>query len=96
MFSKITPVSAKKKAVDKALKRLSSVDVFKVHGRMIDGNAAKTELKLNVRLLSKDNLLWEALWEYYVRADMMLSKFGVSKVIESRTEVLIRGRSATE
>lgn len=96
MFAKITPASAKKKAVDKALKRLSSVDVFKVHGRMIDGNAAKTELKLNVRLLSKDNPLWEALWEYYVRADMMLSKFGVSKVIESRTEVLVRGRTANE
>jgi len=92
MFSATKPAQAQKEAVDKVLKGLSSVSIFKVHGRMIDGNAAKTDLKLNVRLLAKDAPLWEDLWQYYVRADVTLSKSRHAlKLIETRNTVLIQG-----
>jgi hypothetical protein len=93
MFRNIKPAAAKTKAIENVLNRLSSVDVFKVHGRMIDGNAAKTELGLNVHLLGKGDPLWKALWHYYVRADVSLSRHGAAKLIESRAEVLIKART---
>jgi hypothetical protein len=76
--------------VKNALKRLSSVSIFKVHGRMIDGNAAKTELKLRVRLLPKDDPRWKGIWDYYVRGDVLMQKGGVGKLIETRESTLIR------
>jgi|ERR1041384_9592 hypothetical protein len=92
MFAKTKPAAKKKNDIENVLRRLSSVDVFKVHGRMIDGNAAKTELGLNVHLLGKDDPLWKALWHYYVRADVVLSRHSAAKLIESRSEVLIKAR----
>lgn len=93
MFSSITPASIQNKAVDNVLEGLSSVAIFKVHGRMIDGNAAKTDLKLNVRLLGKDNELWQDLWQYYVRADVTLTRHQHSfKLVETRNTVLIQKR----
>lgn len=95
MFSKLKPPSAQKKAIENVVTRLSSVDIFRVHGRMIDGHAAKTDLKLNVRMLTKDEPIWETLWEYYVRADLVLARIGGGKLIESRNEVLVRGPANT-
>jgi hypothetical protein len=57
---------------------------------MIDGTAAKHELKLNVHLLGKDDPIWEVLWDYYVRADVLLSTSTATKLIESKNEVLIK------
>lgn len=87
MFSSIKPKAAQTKAVDNVLTKLSSVGLFKVHGRMIDGNAAKTDLKLNVTLLPKDDALWSDVWHYYIRADVALAA-GIGKIIESRCECL--------
>jgi hypothetical protein len=95
MFSQIKPLDAQRAAVDKVLKGLSSVSIFKVHGRMIDGNAAKTDLKLNVRLLGKDDPVWEDIWQYYVRADVSLSRNQRSlKLIETRNTVFVGASSA--
>lgn len=90
MFKKIKPPAAQKKAINLVLDRLSSVGIFKVHGRMIDGNTAKRELKLDVLLLGKDHHLWELLWDYYVRADLVLTRTESIKLIESRTESLFK------
>jgi ATP-dependent protease ClpP protease subunit len=96
MFSAIKPAAKQKQAIDKVLERLSSVNIFKVHGRMIDGNTAKTDLGLSVRLLGKDDAAWKALWHYYVRADVLLKKHGVAKVIESKSNFLVKGVSYAE
>ena len=88
MFASMTPATAQKKAIENVLKQLSSLEMFKVHGRMIDGNAAKTDLKLNVHLVGKDDDLWELLWDYYVRVAVTLNKTNTSKIIESRNESL--------
>jgi hypothetical protein len=96
MFSGITPSSKQKQTVDNVLDRLSSVNIFKVHGRMIDGNAAKTDLGLSVRLLGKDEDIWKDLWHYYVRADVLLKKHGVTKIIESKSNILIKAVSYAE
>jgi hypothetical protein len=91
MFAKVTSAAKKRERVENVLKHLSSVHITKVHGRMIDGTAAKTDLRLNVHLLSKDDPLWKCLWDYYVRADVTLSRFRASKLIESKDEFLVSG-----
>ena len=89
MFAKTTP--AKRKPLIKNIVRcLSSVEEFQVHGRMINANAAKTELKLNVRVLAKDSEYWKDLWNYYVRANVQISSGG--KLIETKNEILIGRR----
>ena len=93
MFSGIKNKAAREKAIENVLNELSLTEKFKVHGRMIDANAAKTQLKLNVRVLAKDHPLWKALWMYYIRADVLLSgrHLGTTvKLIESRSEALMR------
>lgn len=94
MFSKIRPVKTRDSMVEVVLKGLSTVGVFKVHGRMINGNAAKNDLRLNVKLLGKDDDFWKDVWQYYVRADVMLSRSGAAKLIETKDEILIVGREA--
>jgi hypothetical protein len=91
MFTGIAKQADKEKAIENVLTKLSSVGIFKVHGRMIDGNEAKTDLKLNVKLLAKDDPLWVDIWHYYIRADVALAS-GASKIIESRCECLYTGR----
>lgn len=90
MFSGIKPATQQKKAIDNVLDRLSAVKIYKVHGRMIDGHAAKTDLKLNALLLGKADEMWQLLWRYYVRADVLLKRHAVSKIIESKSNVLIK------
>lgn len=96
MFATIRPAATKKKTIEHVLQRLSSVDIYKVHGRMIDGNAAKTDLKLKIHSLGKDDQLWTTLWDYYVRADVFLSSTQSAKLIESRNEVLMKRRAILE
>ena len=58
---------------------------------MIDGNAAKTELNLNVKLLGKNDEMWKALWRYYVRGDVVLGRSQSVKVIESKCSFFVQG-----
>jgi ATP-dependent protease ClpP protease subunit len=88
MFATV-PAPERKARIEKVVKGLSSTQVFKVHGRMIDGNMAKTELKLNVRLLGRADPLWKELWQYYVRADVAMAR-GLAKLIETKEEALFR------
>lgn len=91
MFQKIKPKKLKDETIAHVLSELSTVGIFKVHGRMINANTAKTDLKLNVELLGKDHSLWKKLWHYYVRADVQLNRAsGLGKLIETRNEVLYR------
>jgi hypothetical protein len=82
MFAGMKKKADRDKAVRNVLTKLSSVGTFKVHGRMIAGHEAKTDLKLNVKLLAKDDPIW---------ADVALAS-GASKLIESRAESLYSAR----
>ncbi len=88
MFAKVREKDKKDKAVNTVIDNLSAVSILKVQGRMVDGNVAKTELGLDVKLLGKDDPIWKLLWNYYVRADITLGKMSAAKLIESRTEML--------
>lgn len=91
MFAKIKNSTQRKRIIDKIIEGLSSTALFKVHGRMIDGNAAKTELALNVTLLGKDDQLWRDIWNYYVRTDVLLSRLNpLAKLVETKNEMLIK------
>jgi hypothetical protein len=95
MFSGVKPAKTRNDMVDVVLKVLSSVGIFKVHGRMINGTAAKNDLHLTVKLLGKDDEFWKDLWQYYVRADVLLSRTpGTAKLIETKDEILVMGRHA--
>ncbi|MFY9644747.1 MAG: hypothetical protein WAK29_06180, partial [Terriglobales bacterium] len=91
MFASVTPVSKQTSTIDKVLERLSAVNIFKVHGRMIDGNTAKTELNLNTKLLGKDDEMWKKLWHYYVRGDVVLQRSQSVKLIESKCGFFVQG-----
>jgi hypothetical protein len=91
MFANMKNIKERKRAIDKIITGLSSTAVFKVHGRMIDGHAAKTDLKLNVRLLGKDEPLWKDIWHYYIRADVLLAQsHPLAKLIETKDEFLMK------
>jgi hypothetical protein len=91
MFSAIKPSSKQDEMITRVLEGLSSVGVYKVHGRMINANTAKTDLKLNVALLGKDDPLWKDVWQYYVRSDVQLGRApGAAKLIETKHEILFR------
>jgi ClpP class serine protease len=79
---------AKDAKIDKIVEMLSSVKKHKVHGRFISGNTAKRELKLSVRLLAKDDPLWQSVWEYYTRTDINLGRIRSAKMFETRHEML--------
>jgi len=78
----------KKAKIDKIVEMLSSVKKHKVHGRFISGNTARRELKLNVRLLAKDDPLWQSVWEYYTRTDIHLGRIRAAKMFETKHEML--------
>jgi ClpP class serine protease len=78
----------KDKKIDKIVSMLSSVQTHMVHGRTITGSTARTDLGLDVKLLAKNNPLWEKVWEYYTRAEIHLGNVGASKMFETRFEML--------
>jgi hypothetical protein len=93
MFKNVKPAKNKNAMIEDVLKGLSTVGVFKVHGRMINGIAAKNDLHLNIRLLGKNDEFWKDLWQYYVRADVMLTRSsGAVKLIETKEEILVLSR----
>jgi len=85
MFKKVPDKDQK---IAKIVETLSSVARFKVHGRLIDGSTARTELGLKVKLVGRDDMLWEKAWEYYTRAEIALGGFQGAKMFETRHEML--------
>ena len=94
MFSSVLPQATRDKMVDTVLAGLSTVANFKVHGRMINGSTARDQLKLAVKLLGKNDEFWKDVWQYYVRADLVLSRVSDAvKLIETKDEILILTRA---
>lgn len=85
--------NVRKKRIDAVIKGLSSVKQFQVHSRMINANAAKATLNLKVKIVPKDDPYWKDIWHYYVRTQVFLARTGFSKLVESRAEQLVMGRT---
>jgi len=79
----------KKTKAKAAVTSLSSVELHKVHGRTIDGSAAKRDLGLKVRLCGNDDAFWQKAWEWYTRAEILLAKGRAFKIFETKHEQLI-------
>jgi hypothetical protein len=92
LLRSIGDADADKKA-DKVVKMLSSVKQHKVHGRLIDGQTARTELGLKVKMLAKDDPLWQNVWEYYTRSEINMGRANSPKMFETRHEMLIAQHS---
>jgi len=60
-----------KKASEIAEKLLSK-QLFPVHGYYIDGGTAQ-KLGLEVELIDKDDALWKAIWDYYIRCEVQMN-----------------------
>jgi ClpP class serine protease len=88
MFKKMAKRAAK---IDKVVTILSSVQRFKSHGRMIDGNMARRELSLKVSLSGQADPLWKKAWEYYTRAEIALGQSSAGKMFETEHNLLIAG-----
>ncbi|NLF30567.1 MAG: hypothetical protein GX591_06735 [Planctomycetes bacterium] len=89
MFHKMQDGEA---AADNVVKTLSSVERFKVHGRLIDGRTARTELKLKVKLCSQKDEFWGHVWEYYTRAEVAIARSNSMKWFETEDELLMAPR----
>ena len=64
---------------------LSEGKQYKSHGQVIDFVQVKDELKLNVEMIDPESVLWEKVWELYVRSiQFMLNNqnVGAAKLFE--------------
>ena len=54
-------------------------------------------MHLNVRLLGKHDEFWKDLWQYYVRADVLLARTpGMAKLIETKDEIVFMTSRGTK
>jgi len=86
MFKKVQDKANK---IAYAVKEFSSVERFKVHGRMIDGHTARREFHLKVRLCGRNDPFWQKIWEYYTRTVVLLGRSGAMKLFETEHELLL-------
>jgi len=76
MLKKIKDKSVRTRLANRIAKKLSSAQDYLSHGRMINANEITTTRdldKLEVELLSKEDTLWNIIWEIYVRSEVFLS-----------------------
>ncbi len=60
------------KKANEIAEKLLSKQLFPVHGYYIDGGTAK-KLGLEVELLDKEDALWKAIWDYYIRCEVQMN-----------------------
>ena len=78
---------------EEAAQNLLSANIRFSHGRLIGAEEARNEVGLNVELLERDDPVWEAYWELYVRAEVYMQTIangdrGVSKLFFDRGSTL--------
>lgn len=61
-----------RKLAEGAAEDLLSKEARFSHGRSIGGKEARDEVGLNVQLLDRDDRMWQAYWELYVRAEVFM------------------------
>jgi hypothetical protein len=70
--SKFSEASLRKKKAEEIATKLLSKQLFPVHGQFIDGPTA-SQLELEVELLDKSDVLWDRIWEYYIRCEVQMN-----------------------
>lgn len=78
----------KQKKANAVVDTLSSVKTFQVHGRRIDGIAAR-KLGLKVKMCGQNDPLWKKVWEYYTRVEIALGASNAEKLFETEHELLL-------
>lgn len=79
---------------EEAAENLLSANIRFSHGRLIGAEEARDEVGLNVELLDRDDPVWEAYWELYVRAEVYMQTITplgdrpVSKIFFDRSSTL--------
>lgn len=73
---------------DKIVAQLSSVDRYKVHGRLINGQMARG-MGLNVKIGGYEDTLWKTSFEYYQRASIALGRESGLKIFETSHDCFI-------
>lgn len=89
-------IGAKKMAAlaEEAANNLLSANRRFSHGRLIGAEEARDDVGLNVELLTRDDPVWEAYWELYVRAEVFMQTLEpmgdrpVSKLFFDRSSTL--------
>jgi hypothetical protein len=89
-------IGAKKMAelAEEAANNLLSANRRFSHGRLIGAEEARDDVGLNVELLARDDPVWEAYWELYVRAEVFMQTLEpmgdrpVSKLFFDRSSTL--------
>jgi ATP-dependent protease ClpP protease subunit len=66
-----TKPAIRKKNAEAIAEKLLSKELFPVHGYYINGKTAK-DMGLQVELLDKDDLLWNQIWDYYIRCEVQM------------------------
>ena len=75
---------------EKVAKLLCEGIEYKSHGKVIDFNEAKINLKLNVELIDKNSELWRYIWELYLRCKLILEKSNGANLFAFEKEVIIQ------
>ncbi len=72
LASKFPQAAKRRKKANDIAQKLLSKQLFPVHGQFIDGiNAQK--LGLEVEVLDKADVLWEQIWQYYIRSEVQMN-----------------------
>ncbi len=90
MLHKLKDAGAKAESI---AQQLSSVELHKVHGRTIDGAAAR-RLGLRVRLCRTSAPFCSKVWEWYTRAEIMMTRARGFKLFETTEEQLVAAYSS--
>ncbi len=73
------------KQAAKVAEYLSNGREYKSHGQVINFEQAKNELGLNVEMIDPDSVLWESIWELYLRSIQFMMQnqaAGAAKLFE--------------
>jgi hypothetical protein len=71
---------------DKIVKNLSSVELYKVHGRLINGPMARS-MGLAVRACARTDEFWKTIFEYYQRATICIGRESAVKLFETEHDM---------
>lgn len=83
MFKSSTDKEAR---ADKIVTNLSSVEIYKVHGRLINGPMARG-MGLEVRACGRTEAFWKNVFEYYQRATICIGRESALKLFETEHDM---------
>jgi hypothetical protein len=83
MFKDLTDADVR---ADGIVRDLSSVEIYKVHGRRITGPMART-MGLQIKACGRNDVFWKEIFEYYQRATICTSRTSAVKLFETEHDM---------